>query len=144
MNIDEIMVAIPHRYPFLLVDGVRRKEESEIEAFKNVTYNEPFFQGHFPNYPLMPAVLQVEGVAQTAALLLHEKFQDRKGLPLFLGIDNARFFSEVRPGDQLVYFVRIKQQLGDFFKVSGQIKVGEKIVMKCILLVGVKYSDENQ
>jgi 3-hydroxyacyl-[acyl-carrier-protein] dehydratase len=144
MNIDEILKVLPQRYPFLMVDRVSTIDENGIVAYKNVTINEPFFQGHFPDYPLVPAVLQLEGLAQTTALLLHKEFAGKKGIPLFLGVDSARFLKEIRPGDRMEYYVQIKQKLGDFFRVNGQIKVNGNVAVKCMLFVGVKYFETSE
>ena len=103
LDIQQIMAILPHRYPFLLLDRIveiRRKER--IVAIKNVTINEPFFQGHFPEYPIMPGVLVVEAMAQAGAVLLLTEVEDRHGkLMLFTGIERARFRKPVVPGDQL-------------------------------------------
>src|SRR5438270_10102353 len=103
LDIQEIMAILPHRYPFLLLDRIveiRRKER--IVAIKNVTINEPFFQGHFPNYPIMPGVRVVEAMAQAGAVLLLTEVEDRHGkLMVFTGIERARFRRPVVPGDQL-------------------------------------------
>ncbi len=137
MNIAEILKILPHRYPFLLVDGVEKLEENKITAYKNVTINEPVFLGHFPDYPIYPGVLIIEGLAQTAGLLLlNELGKDR--IPLFLGIDNARFKKEVRPGDVLFYEVEILQKKLNMVKVSGVAKVKGEVVAKAVLLLGVK------
>lgn len=103
MNIDYVKSILPHRYPFLLVDGVIEESEDRIVAFKNISISDPVFQGHFPEYPIYPGVLIVEGLAQTAGILLLKSVE---GIPLFLGIDEARFKKEVRPGDRLIYEVR--------------------------------------
>ncbi|APT74998.1 MULTISPECIES: 3-hydroxyacyl-ACP dehydratase FabZ [Marinitoga] len=137
MNIDEIMKILPHRYPFLLVDGVEEVSENKIIAYKNVSVNEPFFQGHFPQYPIMPGVLIIEGLAQTAGLLLMKDLKD-DAIPLFLGIDKARFKKEVRPGDKLVYEVELIQEKMGMYKLSGKGKVNGKVVTSAEILVGIK------
>ena len=136
MRVDEIMEILPHRYPFLLVDGVIRIEEDRIVAFKNVTINEPVFQGHFPNYPIYPGVLIIEGLAQTAGILLLKDLES--AVPLFLGIDNARFKREVRPGDRMVYEVKVLQKRMGMVKVEGVAKVEDEVAAKATLLLGVK------
>ncbi|NUU94965.1 hydroxymyristoyl-ACP dehydratase [Marinitoga sp. 1135] len=137
MNIDEIMKILPHRYPFLLVDGVEEVSENKIIAYKNVSVNEPFFQGHFPQYPIMPGVLIIEGLAQTSGLLLMKDLKD-DAIPLFLGIDKARFKKEVRPGDKLVYEVELIQEKMGMYKLSGKGKVNGKVVTSAEILVGIK------
>ncbi len=135
MNIDEIEKILPHRYPFLLVDGVEEIEEGYIRAFKNISISDPVFQGHFPEYPIYPGVLIVEGLAQTAGILL---LRGIKGIPLFLGIDEARFKKEVRPGDKLVYEVKVLNKKMTVVTVNGKAKVDGKVVAKAKLLLGVK------
>ena len=135
-NIDDIMKILPHRYPFLLVDGVIEEEEDRIVAFKNVSISDLVFQGHFPSYPIYPGVLIIEGLAQTAGILL---LKDSEGVvPLFLGIDEARFKKEVRPGDRLVYEVKVLERKMGVVIVQGIAKVDEKIVAKAKLILGVK------
>ncbi|MCD6551317.1 3-hydroxyacyl-ACP dehydratase FabZ [Thermotoga sp.] len=135
MNIDYVKAILPHRYPFLLVDGVIEESEDRIVAFKNISISDPVFQGHFPEYPIYPGVLIIEGLAQTAGILLLKSI---KGIPLFLGIDEARFKKEVRPGDRLIYEVRkIGERLGTV-QVEGLAKVEGKVVAKAKLLLGVK------
>ncbi|MEI7465524.1 MAG: 3-hydroxyacyl-ACP dehydratase FabZ [Burkholderiales bacterium] len=106
MDIQRILQKLPHRYPFLLVDRVLELEKNvRIKALKNVTYNEPFFGGHFPNRPVMPGVLMLEALAQAAALLSFESQDsepDDKTVVYFAGIDGARFKRPVGPGDQLI------------------------------------------
>lgn len=137
INIDEIMNILPHRYPFLLVDGVIEVTKNTIKAYKNVSINEPFFQGHFPNYPIMPGVLIVEGMAQTAGILL---LKDLKGdvIPLFTGIDRARFKKEVRPGDKIIYNLEVLQKKAGMFKLQGQALVEDKICVLAEIMVGIK------
>src|SRR5512144_1094517 len=103
MNAIEIQKIIPHRFPFLLVDGILELDSAKrIVGIKNVTLNEPFFQGHFPGAPVMPGVLIVEAMAQTAGVLMLATLPDRESkLVFFTGIDNARFRRPVVPGDQL-------------------------------------------
>lgn len=102
IEIDEILTLIPHNYPFLLVDRVIEFEpERRIVGIKNVTFNEPFFPGHFPGKPIMPGVLIIEALAQTGGILAFKSFPGLKGDVRFVGIDNARFRRPVIPGDQL-------------------------------------------
>jgi len=125
MNINEIMKILPHRYPFLLVDRVIDREEGKrIVAIKNVTANEPYFQGHFPGVPIMPGVLILECMAQCAALMFLTETPDADGrLFLFGGIDKARFRKPVVPGDQLVLEVEAIQKRSTSAKVRGVAKV---------------------
>lgn len=137
MNIDEIMKILPHRYPFLLVDGVLENQEKKIIAYKNVSINDPYFQGHFPDYPIMPGVLIIEGLAQTAGILLMKDLK-KDSIPLFLGIDKARFKKEVRPGDTLIYEIELLQEKMGMYKVKGIAKVETKVVASAELMVGIK------
>lgn len=141
MTIDEIKQLLPHRYPFLFVDSVQDINEEKIIAQKNCTINEPFFQGHFPDYPIMPGVLQIEGLAQVAGIFLKNKYKeelDQSIIPLFLGIDKARFKREIRPSDVLIYEVKLEEKRQTIFFVSGKITCGEKLCTKARLMLGFK------
>ena len=135
MDIDEIKSVIPHRYPFLLVDRVIECDmESRIVGIKNVTTNEPFFQGHFPEYPVMPGVLIIEALAQVACILaLKTLKKEGHGPVFFTGIDGAKFRQPVRPGDQLrLELLKIKQR-GTLFRFQGSAYVGDKLAAECSL-----------
>ena len=135
MDIDEIKRVIPHRYPFLLVDRVIECDmESRIVGIKNVTTNEPFFQGHFPEYPVMPGVLIIEALAQVACILALKKLKkEGHGSVFFTGIDGAKFRQPVRPGDQLrLELLKIKQR-GTLFRFKGSAYVGDKLAAECTL-----------
>lgn len=115
MNINEIKEILPHRYPFLLVDKVEEITESKVVAYKNVTINEPFFQGHFPDYPVMPGVLIVEALAQAGAIALFNKEEFKGKTPFFAGIDKVRFKKQVLPGDTLrleVEIIKLRGSIG--------------------------------
>jgi 3-hydroxyacyl-[acyl-carrier-protein] dehydratase len=130
-DIAKIMHAIPHRYPFLLVDRVVDlvKNESCV-GIKNVTINENFFQGHFPTMPVMPGVLIIECMAQTAAVLVVETLgPDWAGkLVYFMTVDNAKFRKPVVPGDQMRVYVKKERQRGNIWKFSAEAKVDGKVV----------------
>lgn len=130
MDINDIQRILPHRYPFLLIDRVvdiKRKER--IVAIKNVTVNEPFFQGHFPNLPIMPGVLIVEAIAQAGGALLLTEVDDRDGkLMVFTGIERARFRRPVVPGDQLRIEVEVKAWRVTAVRMEGKAFVGDKRV----------------
>ncbi len=130
LDVNDIKKIIPHRYPFLLVDRIIEcDDDTRIVGIKNVTTNEPFFQGHFPEYPVMPGVLIVEAMAQ-AACILALRILKREGHAsvLFTGIDGVKFRKPVVPGDVLrLELTKIKQR-GDLFRFQGQAFVGEQLV----------------
>ena len=130
MNITEIMQRLPHRYPFLLVDKVLDFElEQSIRAIKNVTINEPFFVGHFPDHPVMPGVLIVEAMAQVGGLLAFESApKDQEFLVYFTGIDGVRFRKPVRPGDQLLFQLTCLRRRGFLWKFKGEAFVDGELV----------------
>ncbi len=130
MDILEIMSILPHRYPFLLIDRVLEIERKKrIVALKNVTINEPHFQGHFPDYPIMPGVLMVEAIAQTGGALLLTEIPDRDSkLMVFTGIEDARFRRPVIPGDQLRIEVNVLNWRSRAVKMHGAITVEGKLV----------------
>ncbi len=113
-DINKVMEYLPHRYPFLLIDRVIESEGDEyLSALKNVTANEPFFQGHFPGQPIMPGVLILEAMAQATGLLSFSSMKDGHGSKLYMlvGIDKSRFRGQVIPGDQLILNVRLKRNM---------------------------------
>ena len=130
LDITEIMALLPHRYPFLLIDRVIEMEPRQrIVAIKNVTVNEPHFQGHFPDYPIMPGVLMVEAIAQTGGALLLTEIPDREEkLMVFTGIEGARFRRPVTPGDQLRIEVKVLNWRTRVVKMAGTITVDGKLV----------------
>jgi len=129
MDIHQILKQLPHRYPFLLVDRVLAIDKGKsIRTVKNVTINEPFFVGHFPRRPVMPGVLMLEAMAQSAALLSFATMDvtpDDKTVYYFAGIDGARFKRPVEPGDQLVMDVSLVRMKSGIFKFHGAARVGE-------------------
>jgi 3-hydroxyacyl-[acyl-carrier-protein] dehydratase len=139
MDILEIMSLLPHRYPFLLIDRVVEMERKQrIVAIKNVTINEPFFQGHFPSHPIMPGVLMVEAIAQTGGALLLKEIPDRdQKLMLFSSIENARFRRPVTPGDQLRIEVKVLNWRSRAVKMGGSITVDGKLVCDAIVMCQV-------
>lgn len=131
LNVTEIMENIPHRYPFLLVDKITELdvEALKVVGIKNVTMNEYFFQGHFPGYPIMPGVLQVEAMAQTGGVLLRKVMStDKPILPFFMSLDKVRFRGQVQPGDQLVMTVEIIKLKSKLAKFKGVATVNGKVV----------------
>lgn len=138
MEIEEIKKILPHRYPFLLVDRVIEVGEDEIKGIKNVTINEPFFSGHFPDFPVMPGVLIIEAMAQLGGILVFERLSLKKDVtPVFLGIDKARFKKMVRPGDTLLMHVRVKKLRTTMAWLEATAEVNEERVAEAELLVGV-------
>ncbi|HEX5377301.1 MAG TPA: 3-hydroxyacyl-ACP dehydratase FabZ [Phenylobacterium sp.] len=130
IDIGEILARIPHRYPFLLIDRAEDFVSGEsIVGIKAVTINEQFFQGHFPDYPVMPGVLIVESMAQTGAVLMSKTMDvDPRGKTiLFASVDNCRFRNPVRPGDLLRLDVRVIKARGGLFKFHGKAMVADKV-----------------
>jgi len=138
LNIQEILEYLPHRYPFLLIDRVIECELGKrIRALKNVSVNEPYFNGHFPYYKVMPGVLIVEAMAQAAAILSFRTMgikPDDKSVYYFAGIDRARFKKPVMPGDQLILEVSIERNVRSVVKYAGKAYVGEALVAEADLL----------
>ena len=138
LDIDAIREILPHRYPFLLVDRIEELEIDRVVGIKNVTVNEPFFAGHFPDFPVMPGVLIIEAMAQVAGVLVLSGIPDRKSkLVLLAGVDGAKFRKPVRPGDQLRMEMKILRSRASMAKVSGIATVDGNIVaeaeMLCVL-----------
>ena len=141
MDINEIMKVLPHRYPFLLIDRVVSFDPNEtLVATKNVTINEPFFQGHFPGHPVFPGVLILESMAQATALLdFKSNERDKDGLLYyFVGIDKARFKKPVVPGDVMIIDVKLNQSKRDVHKFTASCMVDETIVCTAELLGAVR------
>jgi 3-hydroxyacyl-[acyl-carrier-protein] dehydratase len=139
MDIHAILKKLPHRYPFLLVDRVLSLEKGKtIRTIKNVTINEPFFTGHFPNRPVMPGVLMIEAMAQSAALLAFatvgiERLDDDMVF-YFAGIDGARFKRPVEPGDQLVMDIFADRAKAGIYKFNAEARVGEELACSAHLM----------
>ncbi len=131
-RIEDIMKMLPHRYPFLLVDRLEVEIPGEKGVgIKNVTMNEEFFQGHFPGNPVMPGVLQIEAMAQTAGAVVissHEDYADQKRSVLFMSIDGVKFRKPVKPGDQLRMHVEKVRERRNVFVFKGQSKVDDQVV----------------
>ena len=139
-DINQIMEMLPHRYPFILVDRILEHVPSKrIKALKNVTINEPFFQGHFPQAPVMPGVLIIEAMAQAGGVmaLLSLPPELRDGVVYFMGIDKARFRKPVVPGDQLVFELDMVQKRGTVVKVAGKAFVDGDLVAEASLMASV-------
>ena len=138
MDIHQILKQLPHRYPFLLVDRVLSIEKGRnIQALKNVTMNEPFFTGHFPHRPVMPGVLILEAMAQSAALLSFDTqgvTPDDKTVYYFAGIDGARFKRPVEPGDQMLMDVTLERSKAGIFKFKGVASVDGNVACEAELM----------
>ena len=141
MSNNDIQNYLPHRYPFLLIDKIIDfKKDSYLIAQKNVTINEPFFQGHFPDHPVFPGVLILEAMAQATALLDFKSNQREKDklLYYFVGIDKARFKKPVSPGDVLIIDVKLTQSKRDVYKFAATCKVEDAVVCTAELLGAVR------
>ena len=142
MDIHQIIKKLPHRYPFLLVDRVVEFEKDvRIKALKNVTINEPFFNGHFPNRPVMPGVLMLEALAQASALLSFNsegEVSNGERLYYFVGIDGARFKRVVEPGDQLILESRIERKKSGIYKYSVRATVDGELAVEASLMCTVR------
>ncbi|TYB31885.1 MAG: 3-hydroxyacyl-ACP dehydratase FabZ [Candidatus Mcinerneyibacterium aminivorans] len=142
MDIREILDFMPHRYPILLIDRIEEINENSVVAKKNITYNEPIFQGHFPDNPIFPGVLIVESMAQAAAVLLHNGrgFKKEEKDTYFMGIEKVKFKKPVKPGDSMMLDVEIVQEKrlkkGIVLKLKGKAKVDSKVVTTGSLTVG--------
>ena len=134
-DIHEIIKALPHRYPFLLVDRIKEIEPGKrIVGIKNVTINEQFFVGHFPGAPVMPAVLIIESMAQVSGVLIYKDLPEReKKLIFFTGIESAKFRHPVLPGDQLQIEMELLRRRNNFGKMNGKALVDGKLVAEAVV-----------
>lgn len=143
LNARQIQEIIPHRYPFLLVDRIVEVEAGvRAKGIKNVTINEPFFAGHFPQYPVMPGVLIIEALAQVGAVAMLQSETLRGKLALFAGIDNARFRGQVFPGDTLILEVEITRLKGTIGKGQATAKIGDRLVAEGELMFAIIDPDQ--
>tara|TARA_B100000902_G_C27170570_1_gene843591 strand:- start:480 stop:941 length:462 start_codon:yes stop_codon:yes gene_type:complete len=136
IELSEIQDILPHRYPFLLIDRVIEiVPKTSIVAIKSVTANEPFFQGHFPGFPVMPGVLIVEALAQAGCFMVLRDLEDRaEKVPFFAGIDSCRFRRPVLPGDQLRLELSVLRQRGISTKMDGKAFVGDELAAEAQIL----------
>ncbi len=140
MSVNDILKRLPHRYPFLLIDQVLELEAGvRILGLKNVSINEPFFQGHFPEKPIMPGVLILEALAQASAVLFSCSFETKvgseaEGMFLFAGIDNVRFKRMVLPGDQLLLHSQLTRVRRELAKFEVSARIGDQIVCSADIL----------
>jgi beta-hydroxyacyl-ACP dehydratase FabZ len=135
LDIQAIQDILPHRYPFLLVDRILEVDEEHIVGIKNVTFNEPFFPGHFPDFPVMPGVLIVEAMAQVAGILVLRSIPDRKTkLVLLASVEEAKFRRPVRPGDQLRIEMKMERRKATVVKMRGAVTVEGAVVAEATLM----------
>jgi beta-hydroxyacyl-ACP dehydratase FabZ len=136
-DIQKIMNLLPHRYPFIMIDRILELVPGEkVVALKNVTINEPFFQGHFPGRPIMPGVLMIEAMGQAGAVLAAESLpeQEQGSLIYFMGMNKVKFRKPVVPGDQIIFEIKFLKQRAKVFKMSGMAFVDEKLVAEAELM----------
>lgn len=139
LDVMQIQEILPHRYPFLLVDRIVELEEGKrAVGLKNVTINEPFFQGHFPHYPVMPGVLIVEALAQVGAVAVLSMAENRGKIGLLAGVDGFRFKEQVKPGDTLELTVDLTRLRGSIGKGQGTARVNGKIVAEGELIFALQ------
>jgi len=138
MRLEQILGLLPHRYPFLLIDRVLEVSADRVRALKNVTFNEPYFQGHFPGAPVMPGVLQIEAMAQAGGILAVQsvEFDPATHVMLFMAIDSVKFRKAVTPGDQLIIEV-VPLRKGKIFKMKGEIQCDGQVVSSGEFLAGL-------
>ena len=136
-DIQKIMNLLPHRYPFIMIDRILELVPGEkVVALKNVTINEPFFQGHFPGSPIMPGVLMIEAMGQAGAVLASESLpeEEQGSLIYFMGMNKVKFRKPVVPGDQIIFEIKFLKQRTKVFKMSGMAFVDEKLVAEAELM----------
>ena len=135
-NIQDIIKILPHRYPFILIDRINEVKPGEfVNAIKNVTINEPYFQGHFPGQPVMPGVLSLESIAQTTAFLMLYELDDPLKKNMFIsGVDGVRFRRLIVPGDQLEINIQLKSKKLTLYKFEGTIKIDNQLAVKAIII----------
>lgn len=145
LDIHKVMELLPHRYPFLLIDRVNEFEQGKsLTAIKNVTINEPFFQGHFPGQPIMPGVLVLEAMAQATGLLAFSSMGDahKSKLYMLVGIDKARFRGQVVPGDQLVLNISLKRNMRGIGMYQCEARINGDVVAEAEMMCSAQ--DRNQ
>ena len=133
LDAEQVMQILPHRYPFLMVDGVLKMEGNKITAFKNITNNEPYFPGHFPGHPIMPGVLQLEAIAQVAGILMLRQAENLGQMAYFMAADDVKWRKPVVPGDVLVIEVELTKSRGKIGKAQGICKVEGEIVSEALV-----------
>lgn len=142
MDTEEVKKYLPHRYPFLFVDRVLKIRENSLTAVKNVSGNEAFFQGHFPDYPVMPGVLQIEALAQAGALLVIYQHKLQNKPVYFMALDKVRFRSQVIPGDVLTLEVELQRFGGKVARVYGKGLVGDTVALEANMIAMIDLDSE--
>lgn len=138
IDVKEIQTILPHRYPFLLIDRILELDPGKsAKGLKNVTINEPFFNGHFPGYPIMPGVLIIEAMAQVGGVLAFKSASVNNKVVYFMGIDNARFRKPVTPGDTLTISVVVTKSRGSIWAFKAEAHVGEALVAEAELMATI-------
>ncbi len=138
IDINEILNILPHRYPFLLVDRIVEFEAGKMaKGIKNVTINEPFFQGHFPGHPIMPGVLLIEAMAQVGGILAFKSANVENKVVYFMGIDKARFRKPVMPGDRVELILNVIKNRGDIWVFKGEANVDGKIAAEAEIMATI-------
>jgi beta-hydroxyacyl-ACP dehydratase FabZ len=138
MDVNEILGILPHRYPFMLVDRIVEidVEAKSIVGYKNLTFNEPFFQGHFPSEPIMPGVMQLEAMAQVAGILLNKVSQKEGEIAYFMSIDKAKFRRKVVPGDTLRMEIKLTRMRSRMAAVEAKAYIGDDLASQAELMFG--------
>lgn len=135
IDILEIMKIVPHRYPMLMVDRILEcDDDKKIVGMKNLTFNEPFFQGHFPGRPIMPGVLQLEAMAQVGGILMSRRTGMKGLIPLFMAVDKARFRRMITPGDQMRIEVEVTNSRARILRLQGKVLVEGQVAAEAELL----------
>ncbi|MBI5892126.1 MAG: 3-hydroxyacyl-ACP dehydratase FabZ [Deltaproteobacteria bacterium] len=138
IDINEILKILPHRYPFLLVDRIVEFESGKMaKGIKNVTINEPFFQGHFPGHPIMPGVLLIEAMAQVGGILAFKSASVENKVVYFMGIDKARFRKPVMPGDRVELILNVIKNRGDIWVFKGEANVDGKLAAEAEIMATI-------
>lgn len=142
LDVEQVMQVLPHRYPFLLLDGVSKIDGNKVTAFKNVTINEPYFQGHFPGHPIMPGVLQLEAIAQTAGILMLRQVENLGQIAYFIAAEEVKWRKPVFPGDVLIIEVELTKVRGRLGKARGVCKVDDEIVSEAEITFMIRSESE--
>jgi beta-hydroxyacyl-ACP dehydratase FabZ len=142
LNIYDLLKILPHRYPFLLVDKITEYESGKrVKGIKNITFNEPYFVGHFPELPIVPGVIIIEAMAQVGGIILLEDAKDKNEIAILIGVDKVRFRRMVKPGDQMVIEAELVQKKANFCRLKCNTYVENQLIAEGELLIGL-YKEE--